>query len=319
MTDTFGRKIDYMRVSITDRCNMRCAYCMPEPVPSMPHDDILRFEEVLRLCRIMAKLGVTTMRITGGEPLVRKGWLDFAKNLINTPGLKQVNLTTNAVLLGEYLEDVATLGLSCINISLDSLCPDIYRQMTGFDMFAKVWDSINKALALGLKLKINCVPVRGVNDSQILPLADLAQTMKIDVRFIELMPTGVSKDFLGITTEEILKVLAAKYPDMIPDRDIRGFGPAKYYRTPGGKGCIGFISAGSEIFCTGCNRIRLSSSGFLTLCLHHSKGIDLKKPLRSGASDHEIEDAIKQSVSEKPERHFFQKETGLEFMSKIGG
>ena len=319
MTDAYGRKIDYMRVSITDRCNLRCTYCMPEPVPSMSHDDILRFEEVLRLCRIMAKLGIKTMRITGGEPLVRKGWLGFTKSLLEVPGLNNVTLTTNAVLLGEYLEDLAALGISGINISLDSLCPDIYRQMTGFDMFAKVWESINRALALGVKLKINCVPIQGLNDCQILPLADLTQSMKLDVRFIELMPTGVSKGHIGIKTKELLKILVAKYPDLRPDGDSRGFGPAKYYRTPGGKGSVGFISARSEIFCAGCNRIRLSSSGFLTLCLHHSKGIDLRGPLRNGASDQEIEVAIKQSVNEKPEKHFFQSETELKHMSKIGG
>ena len=319
MTDSLGRKINYMRVSITDRCNLRCAYCMPEPVPSMPHDDILRFEEVLRICRIMAGLGIETVRITGGEPLVRKGWLDFAKKLAEIPGINDVTLTTNAVLLGEYVEDLAELGLSGINISLDSLCPDIYRRMTGSDLFAKVWESINNALQLEIRLKINCVPIRGVNERQVLPLAELTITKPLDVRFIELMPTGINQGYVGIKTEEILEILNAKYPSLKIDDSRRGFGPAKYYTIESGRGSIGFISAASETFCVGCNRIRLSSSGFLTLCLHHSKGLDLRAHLRSGVCDRQIEDAIIQSVNEKPERHFFQTHTGLEFMSKIGG
>ena len=319
MTDAFGRKIDYMRVSITDRCNLRCTYCMPEPVPSMSHDEILRFEEVLRLCHILAHLGIKTVRITGGEPLVRKGWLDFMRNLIKIPGLKHVVLTTNAVFLEEYLEDIASLGLSGINISLDSLCPEVYHQITGSNEFAQVWKSINKALTLDLKLKINCVPIRGLNESQILPLVDLTQNMKLDVRFIELMPTNSGKGHVGIKTDDIMEILTAKYPNLIPDTTERGFGPARYYRIKGNKGSLGFISASSENFCAGCNRIRLSPGGFLTLCLHHSRGLDLRGILRNGASDQEIENAIKLSVNKKPERHFFQSETGLNHMSKIGG
>ena len=319
MTDAHGRKIDYMRVSITDRCNLRCAYCMPEPVPSMPHDEILRFEEVLRLCHIMTKLGIKTIRITGGEPLVRKGWLDFLRKLKAIPGLSHVALTSNAALLGEYLEDLASLGISGINVSLDSLCPRIYRQITGFDVFAKVWDNINKALAFGFMLKINCVPIRGVNECQILKLSDITQTLPLDVRFIELMPTGTNNSLAGIKTEELLETIAVKHPSLKPDKSRRGFGPAKYYRINGSKGCIGFISARSEMFCASCNRIRLSASGFLTLCLHHAKGIDLRGLMRGGASDGEIEGAIKQGISDKPEKHFFQSETGLMHMSKIGG
>lgn len=319
MRDAFARKIDYMRVSITDRCNLRCGYCMPEDVPFMAHDDIMRFEELLRICSIMAGLGVKTIRVTGGEPLVRRGCFEFIKALKEMPGIENVALTTNGVYLEQHLEGFAAMGLDGLNISLDSLSPEIYSQITGFDAFNKTWDAIVKAVDLGLRVKINCVLMKGINDSQILPMVALLEQMPIDVRFIELMPTGFGKNLDSMAKEEILGIIQEHYPNLEEDYSKHGFGPAKYFKASGMKGSIGFISAVSDIFCATCNRIRLSSEGFLLLCLHYSDGIDLRAMLRGGASDEEIAAAIKESIKHKPEKHSLDKQTELKHMSKIGG
>lgn len=319
LSDGFARKIDYMRVSITDRCNLRCAYCMPEDVECIRHEHVLRFEENLRLFEILAGLGIKYVRVTGGEPLVRKGWLDFVKSLKMINGIERVTITTNAVLLEPYLEQLAEIGLDGLNISLDTLDPQIYHKITGFDMFGQVWSSINKAVELGLKVKLNCVPIKGINDDEILRLATLPHTMPIDMRFIELMPTSISGDMEGIATQDILDGVMAEYPNLTGDDTIRGFGPARYFKTPEMLGSLGFISPISHEFCSGCNRIRLSSDGFLTLCLHHSLGLDLRGMLRGGASNAEISSAIVEAVNNKPQRHLIGEEVGLKHMSKIGG
>ena len=319
MKDNFARKIDYMRVSVTDRCNLRCAYCMPTPISHNPHTNILRYEEILRLCAIMAKLGVKTVRVTGGEPLVRKGCVDFIRRLKKIPGILFVALTTNGVLLEQYLEELKNIGLDSLNISLDSLCPDIYAKLTNQDAFEQVWTAINKALQIGLRVKLNFVPIKGINDSQILAMASLPENLPLDVRFIEFMPTKISANLTGIPEYEILARVKAKYPDLVPDTDAHGFGPATYFKTKAMRGSIGFISSISENFCADCNRVRLSSDGFLTLCLHHRQGLCLRQMLRSEASDGDIAAAIRHIIAQKPEKHLQHDAVKLKHMSKIGG
>ena len=319
MRDAFARKIDYMRVSITDRCNLRCAYCMPEDVESIGHAQVLRFEELLRLCGIMAGLGIKTIRVTGGEPLVRKGCLDFIRQLKNTKGIENVTLTTNGILLGQYLDELASLGLNGLNISLDALDAAIYHKITGFDVFDEVWASVERAAAMGLKVKINCVPMKNVNESQILPMVALAEKMPVDIRFIELMPTGANDGLAGLSTEDVLGIVKKHYQNLTADDSWHGFGPARYFKDSGMLGSVGFISAISDIFCAGCNRIRLSSDGFLTLCLHQNEGMDLRGMLRGGATDREIAAEVALNIDKKPEKHELGEKVNLQHMSKIGG
>jgi len=262
MIDSFHRTIDYMRVSITDRCNLRCVYCMPGEFTAIAHDAVLRYEEILRLCRIAAKLGIRTIKVTGGEPLARKGCLDFMQKLKQVPGIEHVTLTTNGVLLEPYVEALAGLRLDGLNISLDALEPETYRQITGRDTFHQAWRALHRALEAGLRVKINCVPIRGVNENQLIPISRLAETLPVNVRFIELMPTQKGKGLQGIPGAEILALLLREFPDLTPDEAPRGFGPAHYYRSSRLKGGIGLIDAISNHFCSGCNRLRLTGEGF---------------------------------------------------------
>ena len=323
MRDAFGRVIDYMRVSITDRCNLRCKYCMPEDLPFIHHDDILRYEEILRVCAAAARLGIKTIRVTGGEPLTRKGCVDFIRALKAQPGIENVTLTTNGVLLEPYLDELAGLKLDGLNISLDSLNQDTYLRITGQDGFKKVWRSLNRAIEVGFRVKINCVLVKGVNETEILPFARLAEELPVDVRFIELMPTGEDAGLEGVSTEEVMGVLADKYPDLSPDASKHGFGPARYYTCGLFKGGLGLIDAISSHFCSECNRLRLTSEGFLKLCLYHNDGLDLRPMLRGGAGDGEIGAAIENAVLRKPEHHSFRDGSGIDGginkMSRIGG
>ncbi|MCL2568432.1 MAG: GTP 3',8-cyclase MoaA [Oscillospiraceae bacterium] len=320
MRDAHGRVLDYMRVSITDRCNLRCTYCMPHELPFLSHDDILRYEEILRVCRAMAKLGVKTVRITGGEPLMRKGCVDLIRELKAVPGIEHVTLTTNAVLLEPYIDELAALKLGGLNISLDSLSAEGYQKITGQDVFHQVWKALNRAVETGIRVKINCVAIRGKNEGEILSLVRLAETMPIDVRFIELMPADEGDAMEGISGEEISGVLLGAYPDLTPDPSKRGFGPARYFKSEKLKGGIGLIDAISNHFCADCNRLRLTSQGFLKLCLHHGDGLDLRAMLRGGVGDVEIETAIAEAAFAKPARHCFDQSTsGIQKMSQIGG
>ena len=323
MRDAKGRTIDYMRVSITDRCNLRCQYCMPENLPFIPHDSILRYEEILRLCAAMAGMGIKHIKVTGGEPLSRKGWLPFVQELKAVPGIEHVTLTTNAVLLEPYVDALAELGLDGVNISLDSLNSGTYLWITGRDEFGQVWKTLHKTVEAGLRVKVNCVPIMGVNDNEILSFARLAEDMPVDIRFIELMPTEAGGQFHGVSGTEILTRLQSEYPDLTPDETQHGFGPARYFRSARLQGSFGVIDAVTNHFCSTCNRLRLTSEGFLKLCLSHGDGMDLRGMLRGGMADAEIEAAIRHAVYNKPERHCFGSETntgsGIKKMSQIGG
>jgi cyclic pyranopterin phosphate synthase len=333
MKDSFGRIIDYMRVSVTDRCNLRCQYCMPQALPWVPHADILRYEEFLLVCRAAASLGLRAVRVTGGEPLVRKGCVDFLARLKEVPGIERVTLTTNGLLLAPCLPELARMRLDGVNISLNTLRQETYRRLSGVDGLETVLAALKEALAAGLRVKINCVPMLGVNDGEITALAGLAAQAPVDVRFIELMPIGGGRAFTGLPGEAVLARLSAQYPDLSPaaatesgesgeSRENRGFGPARYYAAQGLLGRIGLITALSQHFCGECNRVRLTSQGFLQLCLYHQEGVDLRRLLRQGAGWQDLAVAIREGIGRKPESHRFgwEKENqGIKSMSRIGG
>ena len=312
MHDLLGRKIDYMRLSITDRCNLRCKYCMPEEgVESIPHDSILRYEEIMKVVKAAIKIGIINFKVTGGEPLVRKGCIGFLRDLKAVAD--HITLTTNGILLGHAINDLVDMKLDGINISLDSLNPKTYAKITGSDKLPTVLSSLEEAVKSGIKIKINCVPLLGINDSEIEDIARLTEVMPLDVRFIEHMAkTSIRR----ITGSEILSRLNATYPDLEEDPLLRGMGPARYFKSGKMQGSIGIIDAIENCFCAGCNRVRLTSDGFLKLCLFHDDGVDMRGLIRGGASQEEIGQAFSQGILTKPKRH---RRSDIKNMSQIGG
>ena len=325
MLDKLNRKIDYLRISVIDRCNLRCVYCMPEEgIESIPHDEILTYDEILRICEIVSELGIRKIKITGGEPLVRKDIVNLIRDIKNIDKIEQVTLTTNGILLHEMLDDLYDAGIDAINISLDTLNKDNFKKITRRDGLEKVLMSIDKAYDLGIRVKINCLAIRDFNLREIVEIASFAKDREIDVRFIELMPIGFGKKYTQIDNDEILSILESRFGTFEIVNEKRGNGPAKYYRNQNMKGCIGFISAISHEFCESCNRIRLTSSGFLKLCLHYNKGIDLKGPIRNGISDEDLKKLIHDTIWNKPISHKFDHANGeqdieLKNMVQIGG
>ncbi len=322
MTDSCGRTIDYMRVSITDRCNLRCRYCMPEDLAFIPHEEILRYEEIQRICALAAELGVSTVKITGGEPLVRPGCVELIRSLKALPGIRRVTLTTNGVLLSQHLPALAELGLDGVNISLDTLDRGLYRAITGRDELHRVLGAVFQALDAGLKVKLNCVPQQAVGERGLLELAALAVRHPVDVRFIEMMPIGRGRDFTPVTGGALLRMLEGAWPDLMPSIEKRGSGPARYFTSPALKGSFGIIDAVSHSFCAQCNRVRLTSEGYLKLCLCHGDGVDLRGLLRSGGTDGQLRQAMETAILRKPRQHTFGGTTGpgeLRAMSQIGG
>lgn len=328
LEDLTGRKIEYLRVSLTDRCNLRCAYCMPkEEVRFVPHEEILTIEEILRIVSILSDMGLKKVRLTGGEPLVRKGVEVLVKGLSDIPGIKKTAITTNGLLLTEKLPELAANGLRAVNISLDTLNEGLFNEIThysGKGGARKIFDAALEALKYNLTVKMNCVPVREFAGQDYVSLSEIARDNKIDFRFIELMPIGCGKRFSAVKSGEILEELAGRFGK--PKRLLHAGddGPAEYYGFDGFKGRIGFISPLSHKFCSGCNRIRLTSEGFLKLCLHYDKGIDLRKMMRAGDSDERIAEAIKTAVLSKPYEHTFGKKGDIPLeesrrMNQIGG
>ena len=327
MIDSFGRTIDYVRLSVTDRCNLRCLYCMPEcGVEQLEHAQVMRFEEMLRLCRILSGLGVSKFKVSGGEPLVRRGVNDFIADLKSLPGVEQVTLTTNGVLLRQNLEQLKQAGIDGINISLDTLNEFTFRELTRNGDIDTVLEGLQAALAARIcPIKINALLLKGKNDGELEALAAMARDMDVSVRFIELMPIGLGTVYEPVSGEEVLRRLTAAYgkPEEY-DRPL-GNGPARYYAFPGFKGKIGLINAISHAFCSSCNRVRLTADGWLKLCLQYDIGVDLLTPLRQGASDREIEQLVRQAIAQKPEKHVFDRERGqidnreIKNMNSIGG
>ena len=326
MKDGFNREIDYLRISVTDRCNLRCIYCMPqEGISWIDHQEILTYEEIERLCRIFASLGVKNFKITGGEPLVRKDLPVLIKKLKKINGTKSVTLTTNGVLLEENLEALMEAGLDGVNISLDSLNKESYESLTSREGFHKTMRGIEVALKHpSLKVKLNCVPLKGKNDKELVALARMAEDKPLSVRFIEMMPIGFGKNFDFMGEEEIIELLEKELGPLKATEEALGNGPAHYYRAEGFMGRIGFISARTHKFCESCNRVRLTAEGYFKTCLQYSKGASLKEGLRRGDSDSEIEAVIIKALLEKPQGHEFDKDSDLQDgedrrMFSIGG
>ena len=325
MLDKLNRKIDYLRISVIDRCNLRCVYCMPEEgLESIPHEEILTYEEILRICETVSQLGIKKIKITGGEPLVRKDIVNLIRDIKNLDKIEQVTLTTNGILLYDMLDDLYDAGIDAINISLDTLKEDNFKQITRRDGLEKVLMAIDKAYNLGIRVKINCLAIRDFNINELADIANFAKDREIDVRFIELMPIGFGKKYTQIDNDEILSILESNFGTFEPVTEKRGNGPAKYYKNKDMKGCIGFISAISHEFCESCNRIRLTSNGFLKLCLHYNKGIDLKEPIRNGISDEDLKVLIHDTIWNKPLSHKFghtngEKDIEVKNMVQIGG
>ena len=297
---------------------------MPEEgVQLVGHSDILRHHEIVQIAEAMAELGVHKIKLTGGEPLVRKNLPALVRDLKKIAGITQVTITTNGVLLGEKMADLAAAGIDGINISLDTLNPEKYRQITRRNEFAQAYQGIMEALKYkDIPLKVNCV-LLGQSTEEICGIAKLAKEYPIHVRFIEMMPIGLGNDFSGVAEEQVLDTLRSVYGRESAVNESLGNGPAHYFSYPDFKGRIGFISAVSHKFCKSCNRVRLTSQGFLKTCLQYETGRDLREALRQGASVEELKNLIMEALAEKPDGHaFFEKKTGIEehrMMSQIGG
>ena len=325
MFDAYGRNIHYLRLSVTDLCNLRCRYCMPDGVEKLEREAVLTYEEFLSLAALFAQCGIDTVRVTGGEPLVRKNVAQLVAGLKATPGIRRVTLTTNAVLLAEQLPALLDAGLDSVNISLDTLRPEVFRQITARDDFAAVQAGLQAALESGLPVKLNCVPQAGVNEGELETLAALAKDNALQVRFIEMMPIGYGAAMPCISGPELRARFARRWPELAPlsaaQEHALGDGPAVYYTVPGWQGSIGFIAAVHGKFCASCNRVRLTSQGFLRPCLASETGCDLRALLRSGADDAQLLAAIRETIWAKPREHHFNDSSmpATRGMYRIGG
>jgi len=317
--------LNYLRISVTDRCNLRCTYCVPEGVvPKLRHANILRYEELLRLTRIAETLGISKVRITGGEPLVRKGLIPFLEKLCAIDGLTDVSLTTNGVLLGKHIRDIYNAGIRRINISLDTLDREKFQKITGYDGFKQVWHAIESALELGFSpIKINAVALQGINDNELTELAKLTFRYPFHVRFIEFMPIGRRQaDVENLLLTPQIKARISTLGNMIPMKKGHLDGPAETFQLEGAKGRVGFISALSRHFCHQCNRLRITASGQLRPCLLSDYQEDLKGPMRNGALDEELREIFMTVARRKHAEHHIEGNTrgGIKSqMSSIGG
>ena len=329
MYDRYQRKIEYVRISLTDRCNLRCRYCMPEAgVEKLRHEDILRFDEIVRIVRALASLGVRKVRLTGGEPLIRRNVVELVREIRSVPGIESVALTTNGVLLADMAEDLVQAGLTGVNISLDTLKAASFTELTRRPFFARVEDGIEAIAATGLRdVKFNCVPIAGVNEAELPELvARFTRERPWKFRFIELMPIGCAYEagFTGVPMAEVRSQLEASFGPLRPVLPEHGVhGPAVYYQAAGFAGQIGFIDAMEHQFCSSCNRVRLTAEGFLKLCLNARTGVDLRHLLRSGMSDEELRQALQQAIYCKPQEHHFKaasyEEKDSRAMYQVGG
>ena len=319
MQDRHGHRISYLRVSITDRCNERCTYCMPQELQEwLPREEILTFEETLRLIRIAAELGVSKVRVTGGEPLTRRDIVYFIAQIPKISGIKSLGLSTNGTLLARQIRSGKTMatalreaGVQSVNISLDTLDQDVYSQITGRDFHAQVLEGIDAAIAVGFdQIKLNAVLMHGRNEDQLVPLIEFAASRNLILRFIEMMPVSTTE---VLSEDNFMPILEAKrliesvYGSLIPETEFRTNGPATYYQVPGRKQRIGFIGAMTNLhFCENCNKLRLTCDGKLRPCLGSYLEFDIMKPLRAGASDEELRQFFLDVVERKPAQHDFR-------------
>lgn len=305
-TTAAGSRVNYLRVSVTDRCNFRCQYCMPpEGVPALRHEDILRYEELLRIARLALRLGVDKIRVTGGEPLVRKGIVEFVRSLAGLDGVRDLGMTTNGSLLPRFARPLRDAGLGRVNVSLDTLRPDRFRDLTRGGRLEDTLEGIREAVCAGLApVKLNVVLLRGFNDDEVTDFAELACREDIQVRFIEFMPVGEAGNQRGagersVPNGEVMAALKARYALEGPEEDPGDASTARTYRLPGGRGKLGFISPLSNHFCAWCNRLRLTPDGRLRACLLHDGDVGLREMLRGGASDDDILGALREAVAHK--------------------
>ena len=313
MRDQYQRDIDYIRISVTDRCNLRCTYCMPEGIHLTSMSELLTFEEIVQVVGAGAELGIRHVKLTGGEPLLRRSLPTLVQMLKNIDGIEQVTMTTNGILLKEHLPALLKAGLDAVNISLDSTDRDTFR------------NAIDAACASGIRTKINAVSLN-LGEEAIWNLIDLAKDRPLDVRFIEMMPIGHGKDFPVYSHTKMLEQFRERYPDLTADKAMHGFGPAVYYHIPGYQGSIGLISAIHGKFCDKCNRIRLTSTGFLKGCLCYNTGADLREILRANEAEDEkrrhLTETMEAAIYAKPRAHCFESAgdvTERATMNEIGG
>lgn len=313
MKDNFGRDINYLRISLTDNCNLRCIYCTPEKL-SQKKEEKLLFEDISKIIKVAKEIGIKKIRLTGGEPLLRKDLFQIISE-IKKSGINEIYITTNGILLEEKIKDLKEAGLIGVNISLDTLDEDIFNKITRGGEIKKVINGIKKSLSLGLKVKINSVIIKGINEDSIYQLAELTKSNKIDVRYIELMPIGEGKKYQGLNNNEILKKLKNRYK-LEEYFEINGV--TEYYKLKDSKGRIGFISPINNCFCKECNKIRITSSGEIKRCLNEEGRINLKNI----NSENEIKFLLENEIKNKPEKHLFGEKKELiekKNMNEIGG
>lgn len=323
MLDRYGRVINYLRISVTDRCNLRCYYCMPEGVQDVGMKNILTFEEIWEIVRTGVSLGITHIRITGGEPLVRKGCVDLIRGIREIPGVETITMTTNGVLLGNYGKQLKEAGVDGVNISLDTLDPEEFYKITGKRELQEVLAGIRAAKTAGLPVKLNAVNRKELDP---IPLVRYAQEENLPLRFIEMMPVGYGKKYVGRSNEELRETLEAvcgKAECMTNREELSrmGSGPAVYYQFSDLKVPVGFISAIHGKFCDTCNRVRLTAEGYLKLCLCYDEGEDLRRVLREGEKEN-LRTIMEQTIFRKPAAHCFEhpaEMTETHEMVKIGG
>lgn len=323
MLDRYGRVINYLRISVTDRCNLRCCYCMPEGVQDVGLKNILTFEEIWEIVRTGVSLGITHIRITGGEPLVRKGCVDLIRGIREIPGVETITMTTNGVLLGNYWKQLKKAGVDGVNISLDTLDPEEFYKITGKRELQEVLAGIRAAKTAGLPVKLNAVNRKELDP---IPLVRYAQEENLPLRFIEMMPVGYGKKYVGRSNEELRETLEAvcgKAECMTNREELSrmGSGPAVYYQFSDLKVPVGFISAIHGKFCDTCNRVRLTAEGYLKLCLCYDEGEDLRRVLREGEKEN-LRTIMEQTIFRKPAAHCFEhpaEMTETHEMVKIGG
>lgn len=323
MLDRYGRVINYLRISVTDRCNLRCCYCMPEGVQDVGMKNILTFEEIWEIVRTGVSLGITHIRITGGEPLVRKGCVDLIRGIREIPGVETITMTTNGVLLGNYGKQLKEAGVDGVNISLDTLDPEEFYKITGKRELKEVLAGIRAVKTAGLPVKLNAVNRKELDP---IPLVRYAHEENLPLRFIEMMPVGYGKKYVGRSNEELRETLEAvcgKAECMTNREELSrmGSGPAVYYQFSDLKVPVGFISAIHGKFCDTCNRVRLTAEGYLKLCLCYNEGEDLRRVLREGEKEN-LRTIMEQTIFRKPAAHCFEhpaEMTETHEMVKIGG
>ena len=323
MLDRYGRVINYLSISVTDRCNLRCCYCMPEGVQDVGMKNILTFEEIWEIVRTGVSLGITHIRITGGEPLVRKGCVNLIRGIREIPGVETITMTTNGVLLGNYAKQLKEAGVDGVNISLDTLDPEEFFKITGKRELQEVLAGIRAAKTAGLPVKLNAVNRKELDP---IPLVRYAQEENLPIRFIEMMPVGYGKKYVGRSNEELRETLEAVCgnAECMTNREElsrMGSGPAVYYQFSDLKVPVGFISAIHGKFCDTCNRVRLTAEGYLKLCLCYDEGEDLRRVLREGEKEN-LRTIMEQTIFRKPAAHCFEhpaEMTETHEMVKIGG